>query len=907
MALRIALLIIFSLTTYLSAFCQESVRRAIFEDCDQARAEYLKLTVDQQSSLIDYLTRIIALNTESPSAPEAFAVQPGAQVAPDAKSLPAPYAGDLIPGTLWQSADAKRDLRAKRCALEILESAGALAFSALPSLVTTYSEQPLSDEIAVGVEELSALIAEEAHKGASLPTNDDIKIFSRHALGPRPLVARNLIHEFKNESLPTFVLFVAEENQRISDDAKDWLRSLDPDGSLVTRAALTLLPTLTKEQALELMKNIPATSERAEALFIREFIELANSERFSTVFTQILGQACEQLKGLTLDQNLQTAISTIPGILNPNALTDSSLICLSQSSQPLAKQVKQLLIGDDAIQKTRVINLIARGLRANAKDLNSELFSALREIALNTDSADWTSAVKALASFNKNGDELTSLALQLIKQSARIADRDKAQAVTSSIFELLGSAELSREATARMMPQIVNSIRSQNPNPIAIKITKESPSIDTTLMKLALTSPPTPSSLKALEILSTRTDVADKALLPLIDLLRFPESQRFAEKSIIAIGKTAASTLRRHIPKLSSGSPKTGALGILVNMGVATLPEARELAVYLNSTGDCSFIKQRETLLCDLHHLQQTDSELKTSMTAVITRCLSEWDKEQIARVGECNPNSILETGEAIGRSLADGKLSDEQVMPIVDLAISAHNQDAKAPGADTRRSAALISQIILNGPRDAKERLLIALSEVTRLDSAVQESLRTFAGEPLSDSPISRLAILALATSGDTLYPWRDFVRASLASAKNGSLDSRLARIISRIPADQVLAEVIPALEGDQSESMVAAALVGASLGPKAVPIVSRLWNLRERRSPAVRYTASLALLQINPLTPDMHETVKKVLVNRFFRSALSMTILWKNTVAVNDLDLGTFGTLRLERLNQLNRPPAN
>jgi hypothetical protein len=55
------------------------------------------------------------------------------------------------------------------------------------------------------------------------------------------------------------------------------------------------------------------------------------------------------------------------------------------------------------------------------------------------------------------------------------------------------------------------------------------------------------------------------------------------------------------------------------------------------------------------------------------------------------------------------------------------------------------------------------------------------------------------------------------------------------------------------------------------------------------------------------MHETVKKVLVNRFFRSALSMTILWKNTVAVNDLDLGTFGTLRLERLNQLNRPPAN
>jgi hypothetical protein len=71
--------------------------------------------------------------------------------------------------------------------------------------------------------------------------------------------------------------------------------------------------------------------------------------------------------------------------------------------------------------------------------------------------------------------------------------------------------------------------------------------------------------------------------------------------------------------------------------------------------------------------------------------------------------------------------------------------------------------------------------------------------------------------------------------------------------------------------------------------------------RSPGVRYTSSLALLQINPLTPDLHESVRRTLVNRFFETATAMTIRWSSTVALNDLASGTFGTLRKEHLQQL------
>jgi hypothetical protein len=84
-------------------------------------------------------------------------------------------------------------------------------------------------------------------------------------------------------------------------------------------------------------------------------------------------------------------------------------------------------------------------------------------------------------------------------------------------------------------------------------------------------------------------------------------------------------------------------------------------------------------------------------------------------------------------------------------------------------------------------------------------------------------------------------------------------------------------------------------------VPIVSKVWSLREHRAPAVRYSAILALLEINPLTPDLQEHLKRLLVNRYYPWALREPIPWRNTVAVVDLNAASFGTLRTVRLEEL------
>jgi hypothetical protein len=115
------------------------------------------------------------------------------------------------------------------------------------------------------------------------------------------------------------------------------------------------------------------------------------------------------------------------------------------------------------------------------------------------------------------------------------------------------------------------------------------------------------------------------------------------------------------------------------------------------------------------------------------------------------------------------------------------------------------------------------------------------------------------------------------------------------------VLEEVASALNSDSQDKVVGACRVGAALGPQAVPIVSKVWNLRESRSPAIKYAAVLALLEINPLTPDLQDHLKRLLVNRYYPSALQPPIPWRNTVAVVDLNAASFGTLRTVRLEQL------
>jgi hypothetical protein len=214
-----------------------------------------------------------------------------------------------------------------------------------------------------------------------------------------------------------------------------------------------------------------------------------------------------------------------------------------------------------------------------------------------------------------------------------------------------------------------------------------------------------------------------------------------------------------------------------------------------------------------------------------------------------------------------------------------------------------LIASFLEYGFPETQSALLPGLSNLAADSPEVNRAIRAIIQRTPPENPLHQQAVKVLAARGDKEYPWRDFVKDAIRANGKLGIQSNTLEIIALIPADTVLSEVLPALESESQEKLVGGALVGAALGPKAIPIVSRLWHLREARSPQVKYTAILALLQINPLTPDLHNEVSKILVNRYFPVARQLPIKWSHTVAVVDMDRGAFGSLRKERLERLLR----
>lgn len=896
MALRVIVLILSVLLIPEITTAQESVKRSIFQDCEQARTEFINLSVAQQASLFDFFTRVVALNTESPSAPEAYAVAPGGQLTSDSKAIAAPRGAEMIPGTLWQSMDAKRELRAKKCALELLELAGPLALTALPSLVSTYSEQALSDEVAVNVEEVSAAIAEAAHlQGRTLDTQQITQIVP-HAFGQRPIVARNLIHEFKQEALPYLLSLIATRKEQLLPDMQRYLQSIDPDGGLALRATINLIPGLTTDQTQHLIGVIPIPTHQAWPGLIQDLVRLSANPNSSKIFIPLLGQACLALDGMAVDQASQVLIAAIPHILETGVLSVESMQCLMQSSSSLGRKIVEGLCDSTAENRGLLLRIYSGGMKRSQPEIRSEAYSCLRRMALDQSAPLWRESLLTLAAFADRRADTLAVVQQLSKTALKPGASRQSDDLRQALLELLQAIPLGKEYS-RFSTFINQSLRSSSSLVSALSLARQALTVDPIVLALALTTPPNSQSILALDALSTRRDIPQRSLPQLIELLKYAESSLAAERAILSLGKQTAPALRKSISRLPAGAPRLSAFGLLIALETATKAEAYNLAKGLNEHEDCSFIANRSELFCLSEKISDyvaEDPSLTEQLGRVAQRCLPALKKDALTKVIACAEDLIFKASDAVGSMCRLAGIDGDDLRPLIELA----TQEIKS---ESQQSASLVAQMLLNCPPPIQKQILSGLTATSIVSKAVRDALHSISlKEAAEGAPMTEL-LRALAYIGDTHYPWREYVKNAINAASQGRLSKETAEVIAIIPVDEVLAEVMPALESEGSEQLIGAALVGAALGANAIPLVSRLWHLRTMRTPGVRYTSSLALLQINPLTPDLHDTVRRALVNRFFETALSMPIRWSNTVAVNDLASGTFGTLRREHLQLL------
>jgi hypothetical protein len=865
-----------------SALGENSVEEAVFEDCDTARHLFSQATPEEKKKTFDFLCRVITLNTQAPGVPEPFAQLPGQQRPGDPIVPGVGHGADVASGSLWQTMDAKRELNGKRCAVSIFALAGASALSSLPKLTEISCRENLSDEIAVALEETTASIAEQAHRAGINPSDSDIATVTPLLTSERPLVARNYLHEYVGLTLPHVTKYLSMIDGADGEKVLEFLRDVDPDGSRGMRAFLDLLVSLPDEQQQRLGRQIPLPSKQALPGFISEFARLAADSAKTNTFMPILGKSCVVLDGLTVDSTLAQSLSQRSSF---DSLEVAEQRCLIRSIPALSKRVSLMLSSTSSQQQLQAIELLASAPKSFTSEQKSALWSVVRERALASDPEIQKAALRALVTASDKKGEPAAVIIQILKNTFTPQSENQ-RLLRQQALDSLTTLAYSKDLSKLVPPALAALSEDLNPGgPIAFLARADDAEAE--LLRLAQQGP-AETRRRSLEALADRAAISPKVVPVVVPLLDIPEIAALAERVLTKVSSPQLMPLIRRALLRSTGNSRTALLALLQLGGSATKSESAELVNLLNGAG-CSQLADRSVVVQKLLARKDVDTGSQSALRAKCDECLSQLPDSTVKALLQATP-AVLSPNF---RSLSEKGLSDESQESLLGLAL-------ESPSAQPDISSVALS-FIESGSRPARIMLLSSPRIKDAASAEVIKAIHKLLDDSKNDDELRLAAVRALITINDSTFDWRDFVKHSITEMGHNGDHRALRDVLRLLPTALVLDEVSAALNSDNQDKIIGACRVGAALGAQAVPIVSKVWSLREHRAPAVRYSAILALLEINPLTPDLQEHLKRLLVNRYYPWALREPIPWRNTVAVVDLNAASFGTLRTVRLEEL------
>lgn len=889
MALRITLFLCLLLMGASSAWSQDQLKKNLFDDCEAAKREFLELTTQQRQPLLEFFTRVIGLSTQSPSAPEAFAVIPGAPKGPEAPHHTGGKAPDML-GPLWQTTDAKRELRGKRCALELLQAAGADALEALPMLVKIYSDQPLSDEVAVSLEETIALIAERAHKQGITPSASQFDEIIAHLLSPHPLVAQNFAQEFLALATPRIVHFLSGRSESDAKILIAFLQVVDRDGSRAYRSFIDLVPTLSETQVKKLSETLPLPVPGSTSQFIPDLVRLSMTPERTPIFLPLLAKVCLASASIKNDPSLDSRVSQVSFDTSWKNLSIEEASCLINSSTNLGRTYATLFAEH---QNSETLEFAMSVLPFTHKSLQSDtrlqIAARLKELALAPSVSIAARATSALRFFSERKSDSLSIASQNIKRGFDLKDPAQRELLIQASFTLLRGIDVSRES-AKFAPSIIRALESNVARPEAELLAAQFPDLESKIAALLKSQNNAGVRLSALRALGNRATISKSTLSTIGEMLSQSDFQSAATQALVSAGSASTVILRRAATRGGEGA-RHAALSALALNGAITKQEVTELLASIQAE-ECGNVEKDIGVLCSAPIAGASDPADREKIVSIINRCAESLPQNHQETFVTCVPN-LWTTARPGLVAIAKNRPLVEGIAPVLAQLV------ASSPSAD--RDATLTA-LLSEGSDSVRRHLAELLTGKRDSSNEVRAALRAIANSASpKSSPLYFAVVRTLASIGDTEFSWRAFLEEGIERVGRGEYRDQILPIVTLLPPEMVLQVVVPNLDGEAPERLVGAAIIGAALGTKAVSIVSKVWHLRERRSPAVRYTAILALLQINPLTPDISDYVERILVNRYYGLAQELPINWSQTVAIVDLDKSSFGTLRTVRLEQL------
>ncbi len=889
---RIALLILLLHTIPRQVAAEQSFTKLVFDSCDEALLQYQKSSPNDQIKLAEQLRSILSLNIAPPSSAEAFAsIHPLTDVTTDQQLRPVKT--ERWVGIQWQNTDPSREFAAKKCALHILSESGEASLSALSDIIEIYSQGTLSNELAVEFEEATAHILDAASKSKRSPEPSALQAVIPFALSDNSRLARDFLKEFRSQSIPLIIKEGVAQTKGNTDTLRALLEDFGPGTPEPFEAFLDQIPFLAVDEVSALSLAVPLPNPKTTTQYADTLLALISEHSLTAQLLHLVGRICVQRGGLALTARSEAALSDTDGIFAPNRLQPTQVRCLLRSSPVLTSKAIESLTRSQAAKSERyILNLLSHQDSFPNRNLSERAYYTLQRRILRKETQNTISILSTLGSFVRFSTENANTALSLLESilDGKLYSHDPAPYRQAALKLLKTSGK--GDSHPKYANIIGKLLRIQDLSDTELTLIGSLSSLPNRLWWMATSSIRTPLARNALKVISLREYPHRGLAARFIPLLENTDESTYASKVLLSYGSSSIPLLKMAV----ANSPQR--IGWQLALTIAALePNPREEISALAKT-------TLEAFSCN--HSIDWAPVVRAATFSSVTSIRG----AALEKISKC----LLEYPAQIVVSYADDNIAVvEKISKQLIAATSTHN----SPTAEWRTTLlqglsispetistydSLLASLLTIDP-DHTVAMFPALLELQTTSTPLTvEALTQIVNSDNLQHLIMRWHLVhLLAVNAKAQVPLSKILNMAIAELSSYRVSAELFGALRMLPNEATLRLVNDKLSTTDRATLVGASLAGAAYGSHALPILSRLWSLRHHQDPIVRDAAVLALLIINPLSPDLEKLLENILGNRSFDLAQKLPIHWSKTLAFNELSVKSFGSLRTSRIQYL------
>lgn len=868
--MKSGILAILSLTIMLASNtvrADSAIKKALFDKCDDAMESSMTLQGEEQADFITYLGRVIALPWDYSSESPFLSGTP---------STPA----TLNHSEIWKTTSPERNLRAKQCALELVQKMQPETVRILPALVTLLNDQFIPLELRRHTQETLTSLAVAGGKLPQLHLElsffkDLLKLSNKDAA----FYAEFILIELRSYSIDALTKIYRKATASRRRTIGKLLKKIDPNGTLVQPALIALLRSgddALRRDVLMIMSQLPAESGEmlSAAIELLQDVSVDVQKSAAAAINLMLDE--NTFANVKLDEgNFHILFSLFASTTAPDIRQTVSRLLMQFGFQDASYSSQLLVLSEhrDAIVRSAAISLLGH-LAVITPAVKSKMFKALYD----SDNRVRLGAIEALSHLKKETTAVVAAYIKLLASITREANIEYRQQVILHIASAVAGMHPGSSGRA-MIPYFIDALsfkQGEQNSPSANNI--ESGESVVVAALLALGAEPLSAVIKAL---TSESEQVQKYCLSYLRQLR-PVQRRtidavistlenaneeiamLAMQTLFEIGKDSTSIFEHRI-NIAEGQAKSAIAEALLMINPWNAKAIEVFFPFLEQLS-CAQRATKSKLLQppfveDSKGLRLMATKELPKLQSGLLECLLQNPLNAmpfaqallvVTTQARIFPELLSQNAELKGKVIAmmqDSGLSANLRFDLIQIAIS-----LEIPAVEIAKA---IEKLLNHAPNAIRLRLIHQLIEFKSIQVSSQV-LIGIANREDEDESVRAAAVVALANSNANEFDAVDYLIRELSEER----DEVEIVWLSDIPFDTFKVLFEKAINNLGVEQQVKVIRASLKYGAEAQYFVPRLVALLDAKNDKVIYEAAIALVSLSPEQEQLPIAFRKLVL---------------------------------------------